>query len=246
MKTTKELFLLTGIIVLITACHKTAPNNSGNNGNNNGNGNGNGGGNNNPPVDPPVAKTIGFFLDGWTSKTFTVPAYVDTTIPVVSPPTTVTIDASTVITKIPTTVFGQNANSWMTQIVTETSLMNHLDNLQPGIIRFPGGSISDTYFWNQTSAAPSDAPDTLLDSNGNKVATMYWSGKNTQSWTISLDNYYQLLQQSHSTGIITVNYGYARYGTSADPVAAAAHLAADWVRYDNGRTKFWEIGNESY
>ena len=37
-----------------------------------------------------------------------------------------------------------------------------------------------------------------------------------------------------------------RYGTSANPVAAAAHLAADWVRYDNGRTKFWEIGNESY
>ncbi len=29
-------------------------------------------------------------------------------------------------------------------------------------------------------------------------------------------------------------------------MAAAAHLAADWVRYDNGRTKYWEIGNESY
>src|SRR4030095_17136725 len=28
-------------------------------------------------------------------------------------------------------------------------------------------------------------------------------------------------------------------------VASAAHLAADWVRYDNGRTKYWEIGNES-
>src|SRR5205085_2622855 len=23
-------------------------------------------------------------------------------------------------------------------------------------------------------------------------------------------------------------------------------LAAEWVRYDNGRTRFWEIGNESY
>src|SRR5581483_6956919 len=58
-------------------------------------------------------------------------------------------------------------------------------------------------------------------------------------------NYYNMLQQTNSTGIITVNYGYARYGTSANPVAVAAHLAADWVRYDNGRTKFWEIGNES-
>ncbi len=132
----------------------------------------------------------------------------------------------------------------MTQIVSENTLMNHLKNLQPGIIRFPGGSISDVYFWNQTSAAPSDAPATLLDANGNAISNPYWYGKRNDSWTISVDNYYQLLQQSGSTGIITVNYGYARYGISADPVAAAAHLAADWVRYDNGRTKYWEIGNE--
>ncbi len=33
---------------------------------------------------------------------------------------------------------------------------------------------------------------------------------------------------------------------SANPVAAAAHLAADWVRHDHGRTKFWEIGNENF
>jgi hypothetical protein len=43
-----------------------------------------------------------------------------------------------------------------------------------------------------------------------------------------------------------VNYGYARYGTSADPVATAAHYAAQWVRYDNGRTLFWEVGNEDF
>ena len=53
-----------------------------------------------------------------------------------------------------------------------------------------------------------------------------------------------MLQQTGNEGLITVNYGYARYGTSSNPVAQAAHLAADWVRYDNGRTKYWEIGNE--
>lgn len=46
--------------------------------------------------------------------------------------------------------------------------------------------------------------------------------------------------------MITVNYGYARYGTSAHPDRQAAHLAAEWVRYDSGRTKYWEVGNESY
>ncbi|MEO5564184.1 MAG: T9SS type A sorting domain-containing protein, partial [Chitinophagaceae bacterium] len=64
--------------------------------------------------------------------------------------------------------------------------------------------------------------------------------------TLSLDNYYGMLQQTGNKGLIVVNYGYARYGRANDPVAAAAHLAADWVRYDNGRTKFWEVGNECF
>ena len=55
-----------------------------------------------------------------------------------------------------------------------------------------------------------------------------------------------MLKQTGNQGLLTVNYGYARYGTGPNPVAAAAHLAADWVRYDRGRTKYWEIGNENF
>ena len=233
------MFFLIAFILFVGSCDKYTPGDGGGNGNGNGNN-----ASDTVAVDPAIANTIGFFLNDWQAKSFTVPSYTDTTIASVSPTVTVTVDASRIITKIPTTVFGQNANSWMTQIVTEHTLMNHIENLHPGIIRFPGGSISDAYFWNQTSAAPSDAPATLLDANGNVISNPYWYGKRNDSWTISVDNYYQLLQQSGSTGIITVNYGFARYGISADPVAAAAHLAADWVRYDNGRTKYWEIGNE--
>ena len=87
-------------------------------------------------------------------------------------------------------------------------------------------------------------PDTLLNADGSKYRNYYWYGKNTDSWTQSIDNYYQLLSATNSKGMLTVNYGYARYGTGPSPVQAAAHLAADWVRYDNGRTKYWEIGNE--
>lgn len=196
------------------------------------------------PADPTVANTIGFFLNDWTAKTFSIPAYTDTTIPS-STSVTVNIDAGTIITKIPGSLFGDNSNIWMTQIVKENLLMNYLTNLHPKIIRFPGGSISDMFFWNaQPGVPPDDVPDSLLDSNGNPSLPDYWFGKNAESWTLSVDNYYNLLQQTGSQGIITVNYAYARYGTSADPVAAAAHLAADWVRYDNGRTKYWEIGNE--
>ena len=198
-----------------------------------------------PPTDPPVENTIGFFLDNWTPKNFTVPAYTDTTVPAANANVFVTIDASKITTKIPSSVFAHNANIWMSQMITEPTLMNHLKNLKPNVVRFPGGSLSDVYFWNALpNQKPADAPANLVDANGNAIPAPYWFGKNTESWTMSVDNYYSMLQQTGNEGLITVNYGYARYGTGQNPVAQAAHLAADWVRYDNGRTKYWEIGNE--
>jgi hypothetical protein len=241
MKSMKTIFLcqvlLIFICVSIISCKKTSKNNSGS-------------GNNDstvviPPVDPPIANTIGFFLNDWAPKSFTAPSYTDTLIPSAGPTVFVNIDASSIITKVPGPVFGQNANVWMTPMVTEPVLMNNITNLHPNIIRFPGGSLSDVYFWNEPDGVkPTDAPDSLLDASGNSIAAGYWYGENSQSWTASLDNYYSMLQQTGNQGIITVNYAYSRYGTSANPVATAAHLAADWVRYDNGRTKYWEIGNE--
>jgi hypothetical protein len=211
---------------------------------------GNGGGNGpvviQPPIEPAIASTMGFFLDDWAPKNFVVPSYTDTAVPTGTTGVYVTVDASNIVTKVPKSTFGQNANIWMTQMVTEAALMNHLTNLKPNLIRFPGGSISDVYFWNTAPGQPpADAPDSLVDANGVKHVAGYWYGKNTASWTASLESYYSMLQQTGNQGMITVNYGYARYGKGLNPVAEAAHLAADWVRHDNGRTKYWEIGNES-
>ncbi|SDH16922.1 alpha-L-arabinofuranosidase [Chitinophaga filiformis] len=197
------------------------------------------------PEDPSVAASIGLFMDTWTPKNFTAPFYTE-----VAPPTsteyTVNVDASVVLTKISPALFGNNSNPYMSQIVTEPALMQHITNLHPRIIRFPGGNISSVYFWNrQPGNPPADAPAKVLNADGYQTDPGYWYGGNTVGWTLSVENYYNMLQTTGNEGIITVNYGYARYGTSADPVAAAAHLAADWVRYDNGRTKYWEIGNES-
>lgn len=200
-----------------------------------------------PQVDPSLANTIGFFLDDWQPKSFTVPAStVNTAVPGATG-LIVNIDKSVVITKIPNSIYGNNSNIWMTQIVTENSLMDHITTLRPHIIRFPGGSISDVFFWNaMPNVPPADAPAQLLNAAGVSSAAGFWYGKNTASWTFSVDNYYNMLQQTNNQGMITINYGYARYGKSANPVAAAAHMAADWVRYDNGRTKYWEIGNENF
>ncbi|HVX51429.1 MAG TPA: hypothetical protein VHB48_14790 [Chitinophagaceae bacterium] len=245
--------VLLGAIICLPCCKK----NAGINGDGN-QGGGTGGGSSSAypvitdsvykPTDPSVAASIGFFSEGWKSKTFAVPGTVTGIVPGGAATDSLTINVNNVLVKVPPYVYGNNSNLWMGQVVTQPALMKYITDLSPNIIRAPAGSVSDVYFWNGTDAhpAPADAPANLLNASGTSSAAGYWYGGNTASWTFSLNNYYSLLTQTNSTGIITVNYGYARYGTSANPVAAAAHLAADWVRYDNGRTKFWEIGNESY
>lgn len=201
-----------------------------------------------PAVDPPTDPTIGFFLDNWQPKTYTAPSYTQGTLPTASPTTTVTVDASQVITKIPLTIFGQNANNWMGEMWNVTQLMTPLTNLNPHVIRFPAGSGSDAFFWNcQQNQPPADAPTRLRNADGTyATSNLYSYGETSNNWQATVDDYYKVLQATNSVGLITVNYGYARYGTGPHPVQAAAHLAADWVRYDNGRTKYWEIGNENY
>lgn len=239
MKKMKFVFML-AILAVLANCGKKSDTGGGGN-----TGGGTGGGGVVTPTDPATANTIGFFMNEWNGKTFSVPSSVDAAKPTVAPTSYVTIDAGTILTKIAPVYNAHNANSWMTQMVTEAPLITHLTNLKPNVIRFPGGSISDVYFWNKPfNTPPSDAPAQLLDANGVASTAGYWGGQTTDSWTISLNNYYTMLQQTGNQGMITVNYGYARYGTGTNPVAQAAHLAADWVRYDNGRTKYWEIGNE--
>ena len=198
--------------------------------------------------DPQVASGQGFFLtDSWQPKTFAAPS---STLSVSKPATsdiTVSIDLSQIVTKVSPLIFGNNTNPFMGQMVDQPILMSNLTTLSPNILRFPGGSLSDVYFWNAGDGqAPADAPAQLLDASGNASNAGYWYGNNTAGWTMTLDNYYKALQQVNATGLITVNYGYARYGTSANPVQTAAHLAAQWVRYDKGRTKYWEVGNEIF
>ena len=204
------------------------------------------------PANPPAPPTIGFFMDSWQPKTFVVPAFEGTSAPAASAAVaatapTVTIDADSVITRIPLSIFGHNANTWMGPMDNQPTLITNLTNLNPHVIRWPAGSGSDAYFWNRGPGQwPSDVPDLLPDANGKKQATRLYYGRPRGNTIASLDDYYAMLKTTGNEGLITVNYGYARYGTSADPVAAAAHLAADWVRYDHGRTHYWELGNENF
>lgn len=211
-----------------------------------------------PVNDPKVALTQGFYLDNWQPKNFIAPSFTEEIVPTVTT-NTVTVDASEIITKIPSPMFGHNANTWMGTFVDNPSLITDVKNLTPNIIRWPAGSGSNVYFWNAAPfqngnrQTPSPdflktwgIPDQFMDKSGVKVDTKFFFGKTNDNWRASLDNYYDLLKLTNSKGSICINYGFARYGTSKDPVATAAKLAADWVRHDKGRTEYWEIGNENY
>jgi len=183
----------------------------------------------------------GFYLDGWVPKSIEITAF-DTTVQTSQPAmVTVTIDAGKTVSKVSQYVYGHNAAAWGGKLDQNAQVVKDITNLAPQIIRWPGGSMSDNYMWKATSKAtcPKDLPPTY------SYQDLHY-GSNNSSWTMSVDNFYSLLTKTNSTGVITVNYGYARYGTGPDPARTAAKYAADWVRYDNGRTKYWEIGNECF
>jgi hypothetical protein len=206
------------------------------------------------PNDPPVAPTMGFFLDNWQPKSWVAPSFTEVVAGKPAPgefsagnEVAVSVDATNVITKIPPSISGHNANTWMTAMITEPVFMQHLSDLRPHVIRWPAGSGSDGYWWDRAPGnVPDDAPRMLLDENGKKKYAAYFYGRPPGSRSGSLDTWYQMRRETGNEGLITVNYGYARYGTGPHPVETAAHYAADWVRYDHGRTRYWEVGNENY
>lgn len=182
----------------------------------------------------------GFFLNNWQAKTISNPGFID--IPQTTDPVTVSvrINLSDTITRISRYVFGDNANVFTGCMSDNKALMKNIANRNIGVLRGPSGSISDVFFWNRNvDGPPSDVPQSMLSS--------LWYGDRPhpwETWTMAVDSFYSVLGQVNATGMLTVNYGYARYGTGNNPVATAAHMAAEWVRYDKGRTRFWEIGNE--
>jgi len=187
------------------------------------------------------------FLYDYEPDTAVIPESFVAEKPAERPSVKVTLTGDT-IAKISKYVFGNAIAAWAGAHDNPT-LIEGVEFLAPTLIRFPGGSWSNGYFFN---GVPSDVPDSIYDGTTYNTTTQtankikFYGHDGTEGWVTSTDQWYALRENTGvREGLITINYGYARYGTSTDPVAQAAHLAADWVRYDNGRTKFWEIGNEN-
>ncbi|MDM7925953.1 MAG: T9SS type A sorting domain-containing protein [bacterium] len=187
------------------------------------------------------------FLENFEPKTADLPPAV-TAVKPAEPASVVVTFGNDTIGPISKYVFGNAIAAWA-GAHTNREFVEGVELLAPTLIRFPGGSWSNGYFWN---GVPADVPDSIYDGTTYNSVTKtakknkFWGQTGKGGWQTTTDQYYALRENTLvEEGLITVNYGYARYGTSDDPVAKAAHLAADWVRVDDGRTRFWEVGNEN-
>lgn len=133
----------------------------------------------------------------------------------------VSVDASQVLRTVDDRMFGVNTTIW-DNMFKDAGTLALVQAADMRTLRFPGGSLSDTYDWT-TNKSYQSGTRTL----------------NTWSWTNSFDDFAKVALALKAQVFITVNYG-----------SGTAQLAADWVKYSNVTKgcnfKYWEIGNECY
>jgi hypothetical protein len=179
------------------------------------------------------------FLLDFTPKDAVIPPFDNFARTTNMPSFTLTIDCNDTVSEVSKYIFGNAIAVWVTPDINNATVVSQVEKLSPTLIRFPGGSWSDVYFWNGN---PGDLPTNVPNSEG-VMGPLYPQFGSGHLPTYS--GYLNFRDQINAQGLVTINYAYARYGLSSKPAEQAAHVAAQWVRNDNGRTKFWEIGNES-
>jgi alpha-N-arabinofuranosidase len=108
----------------------------------------------------------------------------------------------------------------------QSSVVNAVKQLGPSVLRYPGGSLADTYHWQDGIGS--------LGSRGfdRDLANNY------QQVIFGTDEFLQLSSDLGATSLFTVNV-----------ITASAQESANWVAYVNSvseRVQYWEIGNEPY
>jgi hypothetical protein len=134
-----------------------------------------------------------------------------------------TVDATRTVRTVDERIFGVNMVIWDRE-GSSPQTINLLQAAGLRALRFPGGSLSDTYVWSE-----------------NKSYNTTTGQLNTWSWFTSFDQFANVVASLNPRPqvFITVNYGT---GTPQE--------AADWVTNANVTKglgiKYWEIGNECF
>jgi hypothetical protein len=147
----------------------------------------------------------------------------------------VRVDASKTIAHVTPLHFGNNLSWWANRKWFFSG--DVVDKARQAGIRswrWPGGSSADNYHWDGRYR------DHTADHEGRPTAAMFGAS------TLKSADFVDFCRKIGSSGVVTVNYGAARYWD----VGRAADLAARWVRFFNVDQrlgiKHWEIGNEVY
>ena len=121
------------------------------------------------------AQDPGFFLDAWEEKSAEVPEYRLVTKPGTTASVAISVDMDHPLYKVPNYIYGNNAVCWGGNMNEHATVMTDINNLNPHVLRWPGGNLSNNYFWNLTAdKRPDDIP---ADMNP-------WYGVNDDDWQI--------------------------------------------------------------
>jgi len=167
----------------------------------------------------------------------------------------VSIDAGTPIRTVKKAWFlGTNIAIWnQASTYTNPEVREHFVNAGIGLIRMPGGSASDQYFWNGNGVRSGDKVDRSKYKNGNwNIDYSKWtpgflgffgfpkdaSTAEINSWqgNSNVKDQHEFIKYLRADTLVTVNAGT---GTPRD--------AAEWVKWTKKQgydVKFWEVGNE--
>lgn len=148
----------------------------------------------------------------------------------------VSIDVRREVRRIPTQLFGTNAE-WIfngqglwsdSQRALDANAVRLAREVAPTVIRFPGGVFSDYYHWRDGVGPQDKRPTTLNHPGGPKSRHVLGT---QEIATVARDVGAELM--------LTVNAG-----------SGTAEEAADWVRYAKSevqpKVRLWEVGNELY
>jgi alpha-N-arabinofuranosidase len=150
-------------------------------------------------------------------------------------PASISVDAKKVVRQIPSALYGSNVewayngwNSWDSVLnQPNVKFADLVTNLRPTVLRFPGGTLSDFYHWQNGTGAQNQRP-----------ASSLYGGSELSPNGFGSDEVLSLAKRVGGSVLMTVNVA------TGTPEEAAA-----WVRYVNrGSTvvRDWEIGNELY
>jgi hypothetical protein len=137
----------------------------------------------------------------------------------------VTVNAGSVLGKLPAMPYGINTAVWDGNLL-DASVPTLLKAAGVTALRFPGGSVADSYHW-KTNTGTANSGEYINPAD-------------------TFDAFMGVAQRAGAMPILTVNYGSNAAGTGpGDPNEAAA-----WVTYANTLkgygVQYWEIGNELY